>query len=168
MAVRDWFTFTGYYVVKSGRSRDACLAALRQNQGKDTLGNWGFGGHAIRLVLPRDFASQKQMHFGLEYYRLRYNSGRPTHVVQVMKGVLYEENGQTHVAAKVYFTRAGMMVVWIAVGIVAMSFALLLYNGNPVLWALVAMTGAFLLAVIAILRLDRYWIKRYVRRCMGI
>jgi hypothetical protein len=107
----DMFSFTGYVKATSKRSLSDCIYTLRENRSR---AGW-FGGYNIRLVLPKATKSQSEWRFEIEYYRQSHRSSRSSHMVQRLKGVMYQEGGQTHVVAKVNFTGAALRWLWLAV-----------------------------------------------------
>lgn len=165
--IGDVFRFAGYIQVSSDKSMDDCILGIRENQTNAPF----MGGYTTRMILPKATQSRKPnqpYHFGMEYYRLSYRSGRPTHAVQQLRGVLYTENNQTHIAAKVQFTGAALRWFWLALMLVLLSIGVWLYTGNVVLIGLVALTGIPLLVLIIVMWLDRYYLRRIIRRGMGV
>ncbi|HEX3051885.1 MAG TPA: hypothetical protein VHP83_14595 [Aggregatilineaceae bacterium] len=151
--------FTGYLKLQTSRSPEECLLALRENQGRPGM----FGG-IIRVVLPPN----QPLHFEIEYYHRHQKSGRPTYVAQRLQGVLYTETGQTHLAAKLFFTNRALMWVWVALALSIIPLVLAVVTGNVMLLMVLILTAPFLLAMLAVLGMDRYSLRRYVRRCMGV
>jgi hypothetical protein len=156
----EWFSFPGYLTLQSDKSPQECLLALRERQGASTL----FGGYVIRVVLPKNMPSEPPLHFGIEYYHRHQKNGRATYVTQRLRGVLYTENGQTHLDAKVVFTSKAMLYVWLALLLTMVPFILALVTGNVLMLMMLMLPAPFLVAMIAVLYLDRFWFRRYVRR----
>lgn len=162
-ALSDFLSFAGYVQTTSRRSPNECIASLRSNQGTSV---W-FGGFQTRVILPKSGAAQNEARFEMEYYRLRRLSSRSSYVVQRLRGVLYQEGGQTHLAAKVHFTAGALLWFWLALALTLVSVGLLLYTRNVVMYALIGLTGSFALAAALVLWLDRYQLVRLVRRSMS-
>jgi len=158
----DLLTFAGYVKVSSGQPLADCVLALREQPHQAV---W-FGGYNTRLLFPKTNA-QNNIPFEIEYYRQRRRSSRSSHMVQRMRGVLFSENGQTHLVAKASFTGAGVLWLWLGILLTLVSVGLLLYTGNIVMWALIGMVGAFTLAMVGVMWLDRYHLTKLVRKSMG-
>jgi len=158
----DVFFMAGYVKATSSRPLNDCLFTLRDSPRRSTF----FGGYNTRLILPKSKAERKEVPFEIEYYRQSSRSSRSTHMVQRLRGVMYPEGGQTHVVAKVKFTGAALLWLWLAIVLTLVGVGLLIYTGNVVMFVLIGLAGSFLLAMILVLWLDRYWLTRMVRRSM--
>lgn len=159
----DLLGFTGYIQVSTKKSMNDCIYALRSNQGTSVL----FGGYNTRISFSKPKGKQTDIPFELEYYRLSAKRGRTSYAVQRMKGLLYQENGQTHFAAKVKFTGSTLMWFWLSILLTVLAVGLLIYTKNIVMWVLIGMTGMFSVAMILVMWLDRYHIKNFVRKCLS-
>lgn len=163
--IGDVLSITSYVQVSSKRSLDDCIFALKSNQGSSL---W-FGGYRLRFVLAKARGSTHDRAFVIEYFRLRYassSSPRTSYLIQRMKGLLYEENGQTHLVAKVKFTASTLMWLWLAIILTLLSVGLLIFSGNIIMFVLIALTGTFLLSAIFVMWLDRYRLIQVVRRSL--
>ncbi len=158
----EWFSFPGYLTLESDKTPQEFLLALRENRGAATL----FGGYVIRVVLPKTMPSWPPLPFEIEYYHRHQKSGRPTYVVQRLRGVLYPENGKTHLAAKIVFTSRALWYVWLALLLTILPFVVALVTGNVIMLMMLMLPAPFLVAMIAVLALDRFWFRRYVRRSL--
>lgn len=158
----DMIFFASYVKAASKRSINDCLFALRDRPRSSTF----LGGYNIQLILPKSKADRKEVPFEIEYYRQSSRSSRSTHMVQRLRGVMYQEGGQTHMVAKVKFTASALLWLWLATALTLACVWLLFYTGNIVTFIMIGLTGSFLLAMIAVLWLDRYWLTRMVRRSM--
>ena len=158
----DILTFSSYIKATSNKPLNDCVLALRESPRNSV---W-FGGFNTRLILPKSKTGQTEIRFGIEYYRQRRRSSRSSHMVQQLKGVLYREGGQTHFVGKVNFTISALVWFWLAIVLTLVAIGLLMYTHNVVMFILIGMTGSFLLAMIAVLWLDRYWLVRMIRQSM--
>jgi len=158
----DVIFMAGYVKATSSRPLNDCLFTLRDSPRRSTF----FGGYNTRLILPKSKAERKEVPFEIEYYRQSSRSSRSTHMVQRLRGVMYQEGSQTHVVAKVKFTVSALLWLWLATALTLACVWLLFYTGNIVTFIMIGLTGSFLLAMILVLWLDRYWLTRMVRRSM--
>ncbi len=119
------------------------------------------------MILPKSRKNPNEWHFEIEYYRQSYRSSRYSHVVHRLKGVMYQEGGQTHVVAKVKFTAAALRWFWLSLALTLVSLALPLYTGKPVMFMMILLTGPWLLAMACVLWLDRYKLVRLVHQSVS-
>jgi hypothetical protein len=156
----EFFKFPSTFMLLSEKSPAECLLALRENQGASTL----FGGYVICVVLPKNPPSQPPLPFEIEYYHRHQKTGRATYVAQRMRGVLYSENGQTHLAAKIAFTSKALLYVWLALILTIVPFVMTAVTGDVIMLLMLMLPALFLVGIIVVLTLDRFWFRRYVRR----
>jgi hypothetical protein len=161
-ALGDFITFAGYVQATSNKPLPDCILTLRE---KPRSSSW-FGGYNTRLLFPKTKA-QNEVPFEIEYYRQSSRSSRSSHMVQRLKGVMYSENGQTHLVAKVNFTGAGVMWLWLSIAMVLVSFVVPLITGNVIVFMLLMLTAPFMLSMVAVMWLDRYHLTKLVRKSMS-
>ena len=88
-------------------------------------------------------------------------------MVQRLKGVLYEENGKTHLVAKVNFTGSGVLWLWLSIALTLVSLWLPLYTGRPIIFMLLLLTAPFMVSMVGVMWLDRYHLTKVVRKMMS-
>lgn len=163
MLLGNGLSFTSYIQIVSNQSVDDCIYALRANQGRSA---W-FGGYKTRMVLPKMKSKQGERRFEIEYYRLHMRTGRTANMAQRLRGMLYPEGGGTRVVAKVQFTSGAVVWFWLAAVMALVSVILLIYTRNIVMIVLIAMAATFMLGTGGMMWLDRFWLKRLLRKSIG-
>src|SRR5262245_51698914 len=134
----DLVFFASYVEATSSRSLKDCIFSLRDNQGTSVF----FGGYKTSLTLGKSNASQTGVPFEIVYRRLsQRRRNRTSFVVQRMKGALYQEDGKTHLIAKVRFTIPALIWLWVASVLTVISVALLFYSQHIAVFILIGLSG---------------------------
>jgi hypothetical protein len=80
---------------------------------------------------------------------------------------VFSGSGTDKAVAKANFTAAGVLWLWLAIGLNLVGIALPLYTGNPIVFIMLVMSAPFLVAMIAVMWLDRYHLTKLVQRSLG-